>query len=432
MTMPSCAGRGRRRSRLAFDLEARRPPARWSASSSVIARPRRARRPGGSPWRRRWCTVRALVGLASPAGRAAGEHRPGVLRSDSCSVTVDREAGAAQQRARASSRSCPSRRARSPAPGPWRRQRDRACPARPACPPAAIVRDDPALVHRVARLVLAPSTLKPAFSQLPCAPSLASGPRRRAPRRSRARPRPSARRSSPCRLRARLRVLADDRARWAGRCASRSTSTSKPALRSAARPRELSLPTTFGTGPCRRRVSRKAASGAADQERPRAASSHGHQRRPRSSGGRPAPRRGRLGHAGAAAHRGASAVASAGGTGGGANAAVAGAGTAATRSRAASSAAMNSSASAKRAPGPLRARAARPPRARADRRVERARRAGGSETCLSAIATALSPSNGTRAGEQLVEDHADRVEVRRRARPRGPAPARARGTAPCP
>ena len=38
---------------------------------------------------------------------------------------------------------------------------------------------------------------------------------------------------------------------------------------------------------------------------------------------------------------------------------------------------------------------------------------GVSETCLSAIVTALSPSNGHAAGEQLVEHDPDRVEVRR-------------------
>ena len=36
---------------------------------------------------------------------------------------------------------------------------------------------------------------------------------------------------------------------------------------------------------------------------------------------------------------------------------------------------------------------------------------GGAETCLKAIATAVSPSNGHDPGQQLVEDHADRVEV---------------------
>ena len=38
-------------------------------------------------------------------------------------------------------------------------------------------------------------------------------------------------------------------------------------------------------------------------------------------------------------------------------------------------------------------------------------RCGVSATCFIAIATALSPSKGTRPGQRLVEDHPDRVEV---------------------
>ena len=53
-------------------------------------------------------------------------------------------------------------------------------------------------------------------------------------------------------------------------------------------------------------------------------------------------------------------------------------------------------------------------------------------TCLSATATALSPVERQPPGQHLEQHHADRVEVGRLGDRRGPAPARATGTAPCP
>ena len=101
--------------------------------------------------------------------------------------------------------------------------------------------------------------------------------------------------------------------------------------------------------------------------------------------------------------------------------------------RACSSAAMNSSALAKRCAGSFSSARPTACSSRGCTSGRSARSGGGcSLTCLSAIDTALSPLNGTCAGEHLVEHHADRVEVGRRARRAGPAPAPARGTAPCP
>ena len=100
----------------------------------------------------------------------------------------------------------------------------------------------------------------------------------------------------------------------------------------------------------------------------------------------------------------------------GASAAVCEVGSLRSRARSPSSAARNSSASAKRSSGFFAS--ARRTIASSDGEIDGTSELGGrggSERWRSAIATTDSPSNGTVPGEQLVEHHPDRVEVAARA-----------------
>ena len=97
------------------------------------------------------------------------------------------------------------------------------------------------------------------------------------------------------------------------------------------------------------------------------------------------------------------------------------------------SAAMNSSASAKRCAGSLAsARSTTASSAARHRGVQRARRARLGRDLLEGDRHGRLAVERDHAGEQLVQDHADRVEVGRLADRRGPGPARGRGTGRCP